>query len=106
MKKAQITINAFALGLLALLFLASLVDGDLKVRMKVTELDRAGVINQEAFSKTYPGKHFSVRSPEFSQYLAESWIAHQRAALMVGALISAMNLALALGKRQAPANAG
>jgi hypothetical protein len=102
MRKVQVTVNAMALGALALLFGAGFLFCDLNVQMKLTEMDRGGAINQEAFAKMYSGRYSSVRSREFAQYLAESWTAHHHLALIAAGAISALNLALALKKNPAP----
>src|SRR5688572_19485814 len=74
MKRIIIGINACALAMLAMILLIGSFDNDLKVQMKLTDLDRAEGIHEANFTKHYRGTFDGVRDQRFAHFLAGPWV--------------------------------
>lgn len=81
----------------------------LKVCMRYTELDRAGVINNDALQKTYPDLAVNPRGL-VARYIGGPALRAQQVNALLGLSLAIVNLALAVGlvvaaRRSACANA-
>ena len=93
--KAVLWINVIAILQFGYLLFVDSLMVDLDVRMRFTELDRAGVINAEALKDCHGSYGFSDIRNGVPRYVAEPALKAQRQAAATGLVLAVVNAFLA-----------
>ncbi len=96
--KVFLVVNCLATLGFAFLLLIQPLSTDLDVRGRYTQLDREGVINQDALAKFHPSYGFTAANHRNSvpRYIAGPALRALRANAEIGLAVAATNLAVAV----------